>query len=78
MAVGGNTGTRMFSYDSRGNTTTAGGLHFVYDYADQPVSMHGDESGSYRYDGNLKRVRAQVAGKTIYNVYNLAGQFSSY
>ena len=72
--LGGDTGTRMFSYDSRGNTTTAGGLHFVYDYADQPVSMHGDESGSYRYDGNLKRVKAQVAGKTIYNVYNLAGQ----
>ncbi|MBO9489465.1 hypothetical protein J7384_03725 [Endozoicomonas sp. G2_1] len=72
--LGGNTGDRSFSYDSRGNTITAGNLNFTYDYADQPVSMHGDESGSYRYDGNLKRVRAQVAGKTIYNVYNLAGQ----
>ena len=72
--VGGNTGDRQFDYDNRGNTKTAGNLHFTYDYADQPVSMHGNESGSYRYDGNLKRVRAQVAGKTIYNVYNLAGQ----
>ena len=72
--LGGSTGDRHFSYDSRGNITSSGNLHFAYDYSDQPVSMHGDESGSYRYDGNLKRVKATVAGKTLYNVYNLAGQ----
>ncbi|SEK92911.1 RHS repeat-associated core domain-containing protein [Colwellia chukchiensis] len=72
--LGGNTGTRDFAYDNRGNTITAGNLNFNYDYADQPVSMYGSTSGSYRYDGNLKRVKATIAGKTIYNVYNLAGK----
>lgn len=36
--------------------------------------MFGATSGTYRYDGNLKRVKAQVGGKTLYNVYNLAGK----
>ncbi|MDY6976666.1 MAG: RHS repeat-associated core domain-containing protein [Pseudomonadota bacterium] len=72
--LGGNTGDRRFSYDSRGNITSSGNIHFTYDYSDQPVGIQGDESGSYLYDGNLKRVKATVSGKTIYNVYNLAGQ----
>ncbi|MFT6779144.1 MAG: RHS repeat-associated protein [Paraglaciecola sp.] len=72
--LGGNTGTRDFDYDSRGNTTTAGNLNFSYDYADQPVSMSGSTSGTYRYDGNLKRVKATIEGKILYNVYNLAGK----
>ena len=73
--LGGNTGTRDFDYDSRGNTITAGNLNFTFDYADQPTSMYGGGiSGTYQYDGNLKRVKATIAGKTIYNVYNLAGK----
>ena len=66
--------TRAVSYDSRGNITTLGDQNFVYDYADQPISISGSANGSYQYDGNLKRVKSTVNGKTIYNVYNLAGQ----
>ena len=72
--LGGNTGTRNFAYDSRGNTTQAGGLNFTYDYADQPVTVSGTSGGQYQYDGNLKRVKSVINGKTIYNVYNLAGK----
>jgi RHS repeat-associated protein len=71
---GGNTGTRTFSHDSRGNVTRAGGINFAYDYADQPTSISGSESGQYRYDANLKRVKSTVGGKTIYNVYDSAGK----
>ena len=70
---GGNTGTRTVAYDARGNVTTLGNMAFFYDYSDQPTSVSGASNGNYRYDGNLKRVRAQVDGKTIYNVYNKAG-----
>lgn len=72
--MGGNTGDRRFYYDSRGNVTSAGHQDFTYDYADQPISLSGDAIGTYRYDGNMKRVKASVEGKVIYNVYNLAGQ----
>lgn len=69
----GSSGTRGLGYDARGNVTSLGALGFVYDYADQPVSVSGTASGNYRYDGNLKRVRAVVNGKTIYNVYDAGG-----
>jgi len=72
--LGGNTGTRSFQHDSRGNVTTAGGLNFTYDYANQPVSMTGTSSGSYSYDGNLKRVKSVVNGETIYNVFSQSGK----
>lgn len=72
--IGGTTGDRSFLYDSRGNVTSAGNQDFVYDYADQPISLNGEAVGSYRYDGNMKRVKATVEGKTIYNVFNLAGE----
>jgi len=72
--MGGDTGTRSFAYDSRGNATQAGGLNFTYDYADQPITVSGDSGGTYQYDGNLKRVKSVINSKTIYNVYNLAGK----
>lgn len=73
--MGGNTGTRIFSYDTRGNTTRAGSTYFSYDTADQPITMtRPGLSGTYRYDGNFKRVKVTVGNKHIYNVYNLAGK----
>ncbi|MCF6291787.1 MAG: hypothetical protein L3J04_00170 [Robiginitomaculum sp.] len=41
--------------------------------SDQPVLISGSASGSYLYDGNRKRVRSVVNGKTIYNVYDASG-----
>ena len=35
--------------------------------------MSGDSSGTYKYDGNFKRVKSVVDGKTIYNIYDAAG-----
>ena len=67
------TGTRTFAYDSRGNVTTLGTMGFIYDMADQPRAVSGSSNGTYRYDGNLRRVKAVVDGKTIYNVYDLSG-----
>jgi|SaaInl0LU_22_DNA_1037365.scaffolds.fasta_scaffold01182_1 RHS repeat-associated protein len=67
-------GNRSFSYDSKGNTTTAGSLSFTYDAANQPISMSGSSSGVYVYDGNLKRVKLVVNGKTIYNVFDQSGK----
>lgn len=69
----GPSGTRTIAYDARGNVTTLGTLAFVYDMADQPRIVSSGVNGNYRYDGNLKRARAQVDGKTIYNVYDLSG-----
>ena len=34
---------------------------------------NGVVSGTYTYDGNLKRVKAVVDGKTIYNIYDAGG-----
>ncbi len=70
---GGNTGTRTVAYDNRGNVTTLGNMAFVYDYADQPVTVSGGTNGAYVYDGNKKRVKSTVGGKTIYNVYDHSG-----
>ncbi len=66
-------GTRSVAHDARGNVTILGGLTFVYDFSDQPVSVSGTANGTYMYDGNLKRVKAIVNGKTIYNVYDTSG-----
>jgi RHS repeat-associated protein len=49
--------------------------------SDQPVAISGSASGTYRYDGNFKRVKSVVnpgsgsgtGGKTIYNVYDAGG-----
>lgn len=79
-AVGlGGTGTRTVNYDIRGNVTTLGLLGMVYDMSDQPTNISGTANGvgvangTYRYDGNLKRVRSILNGKTIYNVYDASG-----
>jgi hypothetical protein len=45
---GSDTGTRTSFHDSRGNVTRAGGINFAYDYADQPTSISGSESGQYK------------------------------
>jgi len=66
-------GTRSIGYDPRGNITSLGGQNFTYDSSDQPTSISGAASGNYLYDGNMKRVRSIVNGKTIYNVYDASG-----
>ena len=72
-------GTRLVKYDNesvtdkRGNITTLGGIGFTYDMADQPITLSGSSSGTYAYDGNLKRVKSTVNGVTRYNVYDAAG-----
>lgn len=74
------TGTRAVGYDSRGNVTSLGLMSFVYDYSDQPTVLNGSRNGtnfnssSYVYDGNLKRVKSTVNGRTIYNIYSLSGK----
>lgn len=65
--------TRTIGYDPRGNVTTLGTQSFTYDYSDQPTGISGSNSGTYQYDGNMKRVKAKVDGKTIYNVYDASG-----
>jgi len=70
-------GTRAISYDARGNVSMLGGMAFTYDYANQPETVTGSTSGTYTYDGNLKRVKQVVGGQTIYNVYStLTGNVS--
>ncbi|MCI5045587.1 MAG: hypothetical protein MRY72_12900, partial [Aquisalinus sp.] len=63
-------GTRSLAYDARGNVTTLGGLTFSYDMSDQPVSQFGSVHATFTYDGNLKRVKQVMDGKTIYSVYD--------
>lgn len=66
-------GWKTYAYDNRGNVTNNGRLSFVYDAAEQPVSMSGAASGAYVYDGNLKRVKQVIDGETIYSVYSQSG-----
>jgi RHS repeat-associated protein len=74
------TGTRNFGYDPRGNVISAGNLNFVYDYSDQPVSIsgtangYGAASGTYTYDGNLKRVKSNINGKLTHSIYDISGK----
>ena len=76
----GGTGTRTVDYDSRGNVTTLGTLGMVYDYSDQPIAVSGtangvgSANGTYMYDGNLKRIKSTVNGRTIYNIYSRSGE----
>ncbi|WOI53025.1 RHS repeat-associated core domain-containing protein [Parvularcula sp. LCG005] len=67
-------GWRTYGYDNRGNVTNDGNLAFTYDFSNQPVAISGAVSGAYTYDGNLKRVKQIVNGKTIYSVYGESGQ----
>ena len=64
---------RTYSHDARGNVT-ADGLHsFTYDHANQPVTIAGGDSGSFTYDGNLRRVKQVIDGKTVYSIYDQSG-----
>jgi RHS repeat-associated protein len=64
---------RSYGYDSRGNVISDGLHSFTYDDADQPTSIAGADAGSYTYDGNLKRAKQVVNGKTIYSIYDKSG-----
>jgi len=70
---GGNTGTRNLIHDSRGNVRSLGNLTLRHDYANQPNLVTGSTNGSYQYDGNYKRVKSVLDGKTIYNVFDSSG-----
>jgi YD repeat-containing protein len=61
---------KAYAYDDRGNAVTAGANSFVYDLANQPVSVSGGAGGSYEYDANFKRVKSVVNGAAIYSAYS--------
>jgi RHS repeat-associated protein len=64
---------RSYGHDGRGNVT-ADGIHtFAYDFANQPISVAGADAGSFGYDGNLRRVKQVIDGKTIYTIYDRSG-----
>lgn len=65
--------TRSFSHDARGNVIGLGSLYFSYDRSNQPILLSGSATGTYKYDGNLKRIKSTVGGKEIYYIYNAAG-----
>ncbi|EWH09227.1 YD repeat-containing protein [Catenovulum agarivorans DS-2] len=73
-------GNRTFSHDTRGNVTNNGKLTFVYNDDNQVESTSGLQSASFEYDGNLKRVKQTINGKTKYFVYTteagLVAQFT--
>jgi len=79
----GASGTRTMAYDARGNVTTLGNLTFAYDMSDQPIAVSGtangigSANGTYRYDGNMKRVKSIMndgsSTKVIYNIYTADG-----
>jgi RHS repeat-associated protein len=64
---------RAYGYDARGNATTVAGMTFTYDFANQPTSVSGAVSATYTYDGNLKRVKSEEGGKTVYSIYSALG-----
>ncbi len=64
---------RNYSHDARGNVIADGHHTFTYDFANQPVGISGDDNGTFVYDGNLRRVKEQVGGKTIYSLYDRSG-----
>ncbi len=64
---------RNYIHDALGNITGDGRHNFAYDYANQPISISGATTGTYTYDGNLKRVKQVVGGETIYSIYDKAG-----
>jgi RHS repeat-associated protein len=66
-------GWRTYSHDTRGNVTGDGIHGFTYDFSNQPVTLTGTDAGSFAYDGNLKRVKQVIDGKTIYSIYDRSG-----
>lgn len=65
--------SKSLTYDYRGNVTQFGNQSFTYDLTNRPVTAFGDSIGTYVYDGNLKRVKHNVGGETIYNIYDKSG-----
>jgi RHS repeat-associated protein len=64
---------RDYAHDARGNVTGNDRLTFTYDAAEQPTAISGAASGTFTYDGNLKRVKQVLGGETVYSVYGLSG-----
>jgi RHS repeat-associated protein len=64
---------RSYTHDARGNVTNDGRFSFSYDLSNQPVSMSGSVNSSFKYDGNLRRVKQIVNGETIYSIYDKSG-----
>ncbi|WP_086933624.1 RHS repeat-associated core domain-containing protein [Agarilytica rhodophyticola] len=50
-----------------------GGVTIIFDLPNQPTNISNSVNGNYIYDGNLKRVKSVVNGKTIYNIYDQSG-----
>ncbi|MEO0851163.1 MAG: hypothetical protein AAFY04_07125, partial [Pseudomonadota bacterium] len=65
-----------FAYDERGNTTNNGRTTFSYDAAEQPTTINGVATGAI-YDGNLRRVRQTINGRTFYTLYGAEGELVS-
>ncbi|MEO8016537.1 MAG: hypothetical protein ABI769_01880 [Pseudomonadota bacterium] len=61
------------TYDVYGNTTGNGVTTYGFNDASQLISVPSLGYVNYRYDGNGKRVRAQVSGQTVYSMYNQSG-----
>ena len=63
-----------YSHDSRGNVIGNGTLGFTYDLSNQPNALTGSSfTGTFVYDGNLKRAKQVMGGRTIYSIYSLSG-----
>jgi RHS repeat-associated protein len=63
-----------YSYDANGNVASNGTIGFTYDFSNQPIALTGSvSSGAFVYDGNLKRAKQIMGGKTIYSVYSASG-----
>ncbi len=65
--------SKTFSYDNYGNVKGNGSDSFSYDDASQLLSVT-NQGINYSYDGNKKRVKVKAPDKTIYYIYNLAGE----
>ncbi len=62
---------RSFAHDARGNVTNDGRYILTYDLKDQPVSASGGGvSATYKYDGNLKRIKSVVGGAQTFPIYS--------
>jgi len=64
---------RNYTHDARGNVSDNDRLGFTYDRAEQPTAISGAATGTFTYDGNLKRVKQVLGGETVYSVYGLSG-----
>jgi len=65
---------KTYTHDVRGNVTDNGQISFIYYRANQPTAISGADAGSFVYDGNYKRAKQTINGKTIYSVYDLSGR----